>query len=48
MAAARLPSTHNAAHVERQVLEQLWMPFFWEKVNDSVHGLVGAVGMEGR
>ena len=41
------PLRDDAAHVQRQVLEQLWVALFWKEVDDSVHGLVGAVGVQG-
>ena len=39
---------NNAAHVQRQVLKLLRVPFFREEVDDPVHGLVGIVCVQRR
>ena len=37
---------NHAAQIQGQIHKQLLVALFWEKVDDAVDGLVGAVGMQ--
>ena len=38
---------NNRLHIEREIHQQLMATLFREKVNDSIHRLVGIIGMQG-